>query len=98
MEHVLIVKAYFKSRKIAKLFMTHVQDSFLNSLSTATFKRKLSSVSLALGETFFLSRSQQCHSSEGSSEHWCHPRKLTDQGPHLCWSTEWWDAGFPMPL
>jgi len=42
-EHVLIVKAYFERRKIAKVFMTHVQDTFGKSLLTATFERKLSS-------------------------------------------------------
>jgi len=32
--------------KIAKVFMTHVQDFFRKSLSKATFERKLSGVSL----------------------------------------------------
>jgi len=45
-EHVLIVKVYFKRRKTAKVFMIHVQDFFRKSLSKATFERKLSSVSL----------------------------------------------------
>jgi len=49
-EHVLVVKVYFESRKIAKVFMTHVQDFdfFRKSLSKATFERKLSGVSLPL--------------------------------------------------
>jgi len=47
-EHALIVKVYFERRKIAKVFMTHVQDFFRKSLSKATFERKLSSVSLPL--------------------------------------------------
>ena len=47
-EHVLIVKAYFERRKIAKVFMTRMQDSFRMSLSTAAFGRKLSNVSLPL--------------------------------------------------
>jgi len=42
------VKVYFERRKIAKVFMTHVQVFFQKSLSKATFERKLSSVSLAL--------------------------------------------------
>jgi len=42
------VKVSFKRRKIAKVFMTHVQFFFRKSLSKATFERKLSSVSLAL--------------------------------------------------
>jgi len=45
-EHVLIVKVYFERRKIAKVFMTHVQDFFRKSLSITTVERKLSSVSL----------------------------------------------------
>ena len=48
-EHVLIVKVSLERRKISKVFMTHVQDFFRKSLSKATFERKLSSVSLALG-------------------------------------------------
>ena len=47
-EHVLIVKVSFERRKIANVFMTHVQVFFRKSLSKATFERKLSSVSLAL--------------------------------------------------
>jgi len=47
-EHVLIVKVYFERRKIAKVFMTRVQDFFRKSLLKATFGRKLSSVSLPL--------------------------------------------------
>jgi len=47
-EHVLIVKVYFERRKIAKVFMTHVQDLFWKSLSKATFEKKLSGVSLPL--------------------------------------------------
>jgi len=43
-----MVKVYFERRKIAKVFMTHVQDFFRKSLSKATFERKLSSVSLPL--------------------------------------------------
>jgi len=39
-EHVLIVKVSFERRKIAKVFMTHVQVFFRKSLSKATFKRK----------------------------------------------------------
>jgi len=39
------MKVYFERRKIAKVFMMHMQDSFRKSLSTATFKRKLSSYS-----------------------------------------------------
>jgi len=46
-EHVLIVKVSFERRKIANVFMTRVQVFFQKSLSKATFKRKLSSVSLA---------------------------------------------------
>jgi len=42
------VKVSFERRKIAKVFMTHVQVFFRKSLSKATFERKLSSVSLAL--------------------------------------------------
>jgi len=42
------VKVSFETRKIAKVFMTHVQVFFRKSLSKATFERKLSSVSLAL--------------------------------------------------
>ena len=49
-EHVLIVKVYFERRQIAKVFVTNVQDSFRKSRSTATFERKLSSVSLPLEE------------------------------------------------
>ena len=45
-EHILIVKVNFERRKIAKVFVTHVQDFFQKSLSKATFERKLSSVSL----------------------------------------------------
>jgi len=45
-EHVLIVKVSLERRKIAKVFMTHVQVFFQKSLSKATFKRKLSGVSL----------------------------------------------------
>ena len=45
-EHVLIVKVYFKRRKTAKVFMTHEQVFFRKSVSKATFERKLSSVSL----------------------------------------------------
>ena len=47
-EHVLIVKVSFERRKIAKVFVTHVQVFFRKSLSKVTFERKLSSVSLAL--------------------------------------------------
>jgi len=47
-EHVLIVNVYFKRRKIANVFTTLVQDSFRKSLLTATFERKLCSVSLPL--------------------------------------------------
>jgi len=43
-EHVLMVKVYFERRKIAKVFMTHVQDFFRKSLWKATFERKLSNV------------------------------------------------------
>jgi len=35
-EHVLIVKVYFERRKIAKLFMTHVQVFFRKSLALYT--------------------------------------------------------------
>jgi len=49
-EHVLIVKVSFERRKIAKVFITHVQVFFRKSLSKATFERKLSSVSLAFGD------------------------------------------------
>jgi len=45
-ENVLIVKVSFERRKIAKVFMTHVQVYFWKSLSKATFERKLSSESL----------------------------------------------------
>ena len=45
-EHVLIVKVSFERRKIAKVFMTHVQVFFRKSFSKATFERKLASVSL----------------------------------------------------
>ena len=48
MQHVLIVKVYFERKKIAKVFMTHVQDFFRKSLSKVAFERKLSSVSLPL--------------------------------------------------
>ena len=41
-EHVLIMKVYFERRKTAKVFMTHVQDSFQKSLFATTFERKLS--------------------------------------------------------
>jgi len=41
------VKVYFERRKIVKVFMMHVQDSFRTSLSTATSERKLSNVPLA---------------------------------------------------
>jgi len=44
-EHVLIVKVYVK-RKKWQVFIAHVQDSFQKPLSTATFERKLYSVSL----------------------------------------------------
>jgi len=37
-EHVLIVKVSFERRKIAKVFMTHVQVFFRKSLSKATLK------------------------------------------------------------
>jgi len=47
-EHVIIVKVYFERRKTAKVFMTHMQDSFRKSPSTATFERKLYSVPLPL--------------------------------------------------
>jgi len=40
-EHALIVKVYFKRRKIAKVFMTRVQDFFQKSLSKVIFERKL---------------------------------------------------------
>jgi len=40
-EHVLILKVSFESRKITKVFVTHVQDFFRKSLSKATFERKL---------------------------------------------------------
>ena len=46
-EHVLIMKVYFERRKIANVFMTHVQDSFRKSLLTDTFERKLFDVSCA---------------------------------------------------
>jgi len=46
-DHVLIVKVSFERRKIAKVFISHVQVFFRKSLSKATFERKLSSVSLA---------------------------------------------------
>jgi len=36
-EHVLIVKVYFKRRKIAKVFITHVQDLFRKSLLKENF-------------------------------------------------------------
>jgi len=42
------VKVYFERRKIANVFVTHMQGSFRKSLSTATFERKLSIVSLTL--------------------------------------------------
>ena len=42
------MKVSFERRKIAKVYMTHVQVFFRKSLSKATFERKLSSVSLAL--------------------------------------------------
>ena len=51
-EHVLIVKVYFERRKIAKVFTTRVQDFFRKSLLKATFRRKLSSVSLPLVTVF----------------------------------------------
>ena len=41
-------ESFFKRRKTAKVFMTHVQDSSGKPLSTATFERKLSAVSLPL--------------------------------------------------
>jgi len=47
-ERVLIEKVYFERRKIAKVFMTHVQHFFRKSVSKATFERKLSSASLPL--------------------------------------------------
>jgi len=47
-EHVLIVKVYFETRKIAKDFMAHGQDFFRKLLWKATFERKVSSVSLPL--------------------------------------------------
>jgi len=40
------VKVSFERRKVAKVFVTHVQDFFRKSLSKATVERKLSSVSL----------------------------------------------------
>ena len=40
-EHVLIVKVFFERRKIAKVFMTHVQVFFRKSLSKATFENFL---------------------------------------------------------
>ena len=43
-----VVTPLFERRKIAKVFMTHVQVFFRKSLSKATFEIKLSSVSLAL--------------------------------------------------
>jgi len=46
-ERVLIVKVSFERRKIAKVFMTHVQVFFRKTILKATFERKLSSVSLA---------------------------------------------------
>ena len=59
-EHVLIVKVSFERRKIAKVFMTHVQVFFRKSLSKATFERKRSSVSLALALLFVIrDRGQQ---------------------------------------
>jgi len=36
-EHVVIVKVYFERRKIAKVFMTHIQDFFRKSLSKEDF-------------------------------------------------------------
>jgi len=69
-EHVLIVKVSFERRKIAKVFMTHVQVFFGKSLSKATFERKLSSVSLPLvtplatcsaGREFSHSSMLRCH-------------------------------------
>ena len=54
-EHVLIVKVYFEKRKIAKVFTTHVQDFFRKSFSKASFERKLSSVSLPLVDSSFVS-------------------------------------------
>ena len=48
------MKVSFERRKIAKVFMTQVQVFFRKSLSKATFERKLSSVSLALGKLFIL--------------------------------------------
>jgi len=45
-EHVVIVKVSFERRKMAKVFMTYMQDLFRKSLLKATFERKLSSVSL----------------------------------------------------
>jgi len=36
------VKVYFERRKIAKVFVIHMQHSFQKSLSTATSERKLS--------------------------------------------------------
>jgi len=47
-EHVLIVKVSFERRKMAKVFVIHVQHFFRKSLSKATFERKLSSVPLPL--------------------------------------------------
>ena len=47
-ERILIVKVSFERRKIAKVFMTHVQHFFRKSLSKANFERKLSTVSLTL--------------------------------------------------
>ena len=37
LEHVLIVKVYFERRKIAKVFMTLMQDSFRKSLRKENF-------------------------------------------------------------
>jgi len=40
------MKVYFGRRNTAKVFMTHMQDYFPKSFSTATFERKLTSVLL----------------------------------------------------
>jgi len=58
-EHVLIMKVSFERRKMAKVFMTHVQDFFRKSLSKATFERKLSGVSLPLQQTDFAGHSNR---------------------------------------
>ena len=53
------MKVYFERRKIAKAFITHVQDFFRKSLSKATFERKLSSVSLPTDKCSWM-KNKQC--------------------------------------